>query len=97
MVALRNPFRRQDSVDATQIAAPTLTANQSYNDDVKSPSDEKKDAFDAAPTGDEGEVVNVNGHEVHAHNPWESAGAENMLANGKERPIEVGNTIFCAI
>lgn len=84
---MRNPFRRQDSVDATTTTAPQLEHHASA-EDIKSPLDEKKDAFDA----DGG--VPTEPHEVHAHNPWAEAGEENMLANGKERPIEVSLLIL---
>lgn len=79
MVTMRNPFKRQDSVDAT--AAPELHHTASA-EDVKSPVDEK-DGFVDSNVGDT--------HEVHGHNPWEDAGEENRLANGKERPIEVSS------
>lgn len=88
MVTMRNPFRRQDSVDATSTTAPEL-AHRVSAEDVKSPLDEKKDAFDADATT----TALAEPHEVHAHNPWAEAGEENMLANGKERPIEVSQRI----
>ncbi|TKA53580.1 hypothetical protein B0A53_03871 [Rhodotorula sp. CCFEE 5036] len=81
MVTMRNPFKRQDSVDAT--TAPELHHTASA-EDVKSPVDEKDGFVDS----------NVAGtHEVHGHNPWEDAGEENRLANGKERPIETAEDI----
>ncbi|GAA5965378.1 hypothetical protein JCM8115_002013 [Rhodotorula mucilaginosa] len=87
MVTMRNPFRRQDSVDATTTTAAPELAHHASAEDIKSPQDEKKDAFDA----DAG--VSAEPHEVHAHNPWAEAGEENMLANGKERPIETAEDI----
>lgn len=77
MVTMRNPFKRQDSVDAT--TAPELHHTASA-EDVKSPVDEKDGFVDS-------NVAHT--HDVHGHNPWEDAGEENRLANGKERPIEV--------
>lgn len=85
MVNLRNPFKRQDSVDAVNTDIPQLVNQHDYTEegapDVKSPIDEKdeKDGFQTS------EVQPT----YEGHNPWEEAGAENMLANGKERPIEV--------
>jgi len=74
MVTVRNPFKRQDSVDA--VADPTF--HQTVSNEVKTPSDEK-DAY-AADVQDTLPVDNPYG-EVHNE--------KNLLANGKERPIEV--------
>lgn len=76
MVAVRNPFKRQDSVDAVSTVEPALHLTSSK--DVKSPIDEK-DAF-------------VNGDvkaDDPADVPFDAVDEKNRLANGKERPIEV--------
>ncbi|BGP54983.1 hypothetical protein JCM8202v2_002571 [Rhodotorula sphaerocarpa] len=89
MVNVRNPFKRQDSVDAVNTDIPQLVNQHDYTEegapDVKSPIDEKdeKDGFQTS------EVQPT----YEGHNPWEEAGAENMLANGKERPIETAEDI----
>lgn len=89
MVNMRNPFKRQDSVDATT-TVPQLQQHGSAEDvqsphDMKTPFDEKDGFVDS-------NVATT--HDVQGHNPWEDAGAENMLANGKERPIEVRSKTY---
>ncbi|BGP50986.1 hypothetical protein JCM10450v2_006912 [Rhodotorula kratochvilovae] len=79
MVAVRNPFKRQNSVDA--VADPTLQHTIS-KDDAKTPVDEK-DGF-ATDVQDSEPIDNPYG-EVHNH--------KNLLANGKERPIETAEDI----
>lgn len=74
MVNVRNPFRRQDSVDAT--TAPELHRNAS-DDLVKTPTDEKE-----AYNGD------VKATDPADYSP-DQLEDKNVLANGKERPIEV--------
>ena len=77
MVTVRNPFKRQDSVDA--VADTTL--HHTVSNASKSPSVEK-DGY-AADVQDTLPVDNPYG-EVHNE--------KNLLANGKERPIEVSST-----
>ncbi|BGP34717.1 hypothetical protein JCM10296v2_006539 [Rhodotorula toruloides] len=78
MVNVRNPFRRQDSVDAT--TAPELHRNAS-DDLVKTPTDEKE-----AYTGD------VKATDPADYSP-DQLEDKNVLANGKERPIETAEDI----
>ncbi|GAA5902251.1 hypothetical protein JCM8208_007240 [Rhodotorula glutinis] len=78
MVAVRNPFKRQDSVDA--VADPTL--HPTVSNASKAPSDEK-DGY-AADVQDTLPIDNPYG-EVHNE--------KNLLANGKERPIETAEDI----
>lgn len=74
MVTVRNPFRRQDSVDAT--VAPELHHNPS-DDLVKTPTDEKE-AYNS----------DVKATDPADYSP-DQIDDRNVLANGKERPIEV--------
>ncbi|BGP27035.1 hypothetical protein JCM10295v2_005997 [Rhodotorula toruloides] len=78
MVTVRNPFRRQDSVDAT--VAPELHRNAS-DDLVKTPTDEKE-----AYNGD------VKATDPADYSP-DQLEDKNVLANGKERPIETAEDI----
>lgn len=75
MVSVRNPFRRQDSMDAT--TAPTVHQSPS-SDDVKSPSEEKDDYG-------VGDVKASDPADV----PFDQLADRYRLENGKERPIEV--------
>lgn len=75
MVTVRNPFKRQDSVDA--VVDPALHHTVS-NGSAKSPSDEK-----------EGFATDVQ-DTLPVDNPYGAVhNSKNLLANGKERPIEV--------
>lgn len=78
MVNVRNPFKRQTSVDATTM--PTLEqrlSDEREPEDVKSPLDEKDEALGGV----------EQHHEIH--NPWDHVAAEDLDENGKERAIEV--------
>ncbi|GAA5835259.1 hypothetical protein JCM11251_006662 [Rhodosporidiobolus azoricus] len=82
----RNPFRRQDSVSGA--ADPAMLAHTTTNDldeehKVTSPSEEK----DAATFGEKAIEVDPT---LGFHG---QVAAENMLANGKERPIETAEDI----
>lgn len=85
MVQLRNPFKRQDSIDATSATLPELHSTPLHStpssDDVKASlqDDEKEAALAHVEPGAEAPVVN----------PWDEARPEDIGANGKERAIEV--------
>ncbi|GJN93053.1 hypothetical protein Rhopal_006098-T1 [Rhodotorula paludigena] len=79
MVSVRNPFRRQDSMDAT--TAPTVHQSPS-SDDVKSPSEEKDDyGVGVVKASDPADV------------PFDQLADRYRLENGKERPIETAEDI----
>ncbi|GAA5984935.1 hypothetical protein JCM10908_002459 [Rhodotorula pacifica] len=84
MVQLRNPFKRQDSIDATSATLPELHSTPLHStpsgDDVKASlqDDEKEAALAHVEPGAEAPVVN----------PWDEARPEDIGANGKERAIE---------
>ncbi|GAA6061462.1 hypothetical protein JCM10212_005665 [Sporobolomyces blumeae] len=89
MVTVRNPFKRQDSTSGA-MAPPThdlaKSSSLSEDDDVKTPQDEKDSPLAYAAEVD----VAVDG--VHKADYLHVA-AKDIMANGKERPIETAEDI----
>ena len=87
MVNVRNPFKRQDSVSG--VAAPELNSSNSYDgkapsldsDDIaKTPYEEKESGLSYQP-----EIAADGEHKAD----YLHVAAKDIMANGKERPIEV--------
>jgi len=90
MVTVRNPFKRQDSVSG--VAAPELNSSNSFDgkppsldsDDIsKTPYEEKESGLSYEPQ----EVAADGEHRAD----YLHVAAKDIMANGKERPIEVSH------
>ncbi|GAA6063037.1 hypothetical protein JCM10212_001016 [Sporobolomyces blumeae] len=88
MVNVRNPFKRQDSVSGAMDPTNELNKSSSLSDDydVKTPQDEKESALAYEPE------VAVAADGVHKADYLHVA-AKDIMANGKERPIETAEDI----
>lgn len=89
MVQYRNPFKRQDSVSGGEILAnanPPALGSDEKNAADGFPDDSKSDQFNTHQTS-------VHGHENPADENVHELDAKNLLANGKERPIETAEDI----